>query len=185
MATEKHTEKTSPVPAVLVVLGVVGVSAFIAVTKVTASAEQAKLENQAIDIERGAKDLKLQQQGELVAPASWADKSKGTAVIPVDRAMSIVVKTLQANPAAATPAPPPPPEPAADAGDDASAADGEAGDAGAAATDAGAPALDAAAPVAPKPAPVAPDGNLQLAAHALPTRTNWRDRVANIAHQRR
>ncbi|MBE7483922.1 MAG: hypothetical protein HS104_28645 [Polyangiaceae bacterium] len=163
MATEKHTEKSSPVPAILVLLGVVGVGGFIAVTNFTASAEQAKLENQAIDIERGAKDLRLQQQGELVAPVSWADKGKGTAAIPVERAMSIVVKTLQANPAAATPAPPPPPEPAADAGDDASAADGEAGDAGetaadagAASTDAGAPAADAAAPVAPKPAPVAP-----------------------------
>ncbi len=163
MATEKHTEKTSPVPAILVVLGVVGLSGFIAVTKMTASSEQAKLDTQSIDIERGAKDLKLQQQGELVAPVSWAEKSKGTAAIPVDRAMAIVVKTLQQNPAAATPAPPPPPEPAADAGDDASATDSDAGDAGAeateagaAATDAGGSTADAAAPVAPKPPPVLP-----------------------------
>lgn len=155
MATEKHTEKSSPVPAILVLLGVVGVGGFIAVTNITASAEQAKLENQAIDVERGAKDLKLQQQGELVAPVSWADKGKGTAVIPVERAMAIVVKTLQANPAAATPAPPPPPEPATDAGDDAASADGGA-EATTEAADAGVPAKDGAAPEAPKPPPVAP-----------------------------
>lgn len=168
MATEKHDEKSSPVPAILVLAGLLGVGGFIAFTNMTESAAESKLANESVDIERPAKDLELQQQGELVAPVAWADKTKGTATIPVDRAMDIVVKTLQANPAAATPAPPPPPPVDADAGADGEAADGggdgaAADDDGAAASaDAAAAAADGAAhagdaaPPAPKPPPVAP-----------------------------
>jgi len=150
MASAKHEEKSSPVPAILVALGVVGVAGFIAFTNMTAGAEESKSANQAIDVERPAKDLRLQQQGELVAPAAWADKKKGIATVPVDRAMALVVKQLQDNPAAATPAPPPPPEPAQDADGGAEAA--AEGDAAAAATDGAAPE-PAPAPKAPTAAP--------------------------------
>lgn len=157
MATEKH-EKSSPLPAILILASVVGVGGFMAFTMFNSKNEALTLETQSIERQRTAKDLKLQQQGELVAPAAWADKAKGTATIPVDRAMTMVVKTLQQDPNAATPAPPPPP-PAADpdAGAEAAVTD----EAGAASSDAGAAEAEGGAPKppkppVPKPPPVAP-----------------------------
>ncbi len=80
----KHNAETNLVPAALVLLGVVGVGGFIAYTMSTEDAAAAALANQSVDLERPTKDITLQQQGELVAPAAWADKTKGTATVPID-----------------------------------------------------------------------------------------------------
>ena len=155
----KHNAETNLVPAALVLLGVVGVGGFIAYTMSTEDAAAAALANQSVDLERPTKDITLQQQGELVAPAAWADKTKGTATVPIDRAMQIVVKQLQDNPAAASPPTPAPKEPDADAGAEGDAA-AAADDGGAAATDGGeATAADGGAAAdaeAPKEQPKAP-----------------------------
>ncbi len=151
----KHNEQTSVVPAVLVLLGVVGVGASIAYTMSTTQAAETQLANQSIDLERATKDTTLQQQGELVAPASWSDKAKGTAALPVERAMAMVVKSLNDDPASATPPPPPPKVPDADAGADGAEVTAEGADGGEATTDAAETATDAAAPepTEEKPAP--------------------------------
>ncbi len=154
----KHNAESNLVPAALVLLGVVGVGGFIAYTVSTEDAAATALANQSVDLERPTQDITLQQQGELVAPAAWADKTKGTATVPIDRAMQIVVKTLQANPAAASPPPPPPKEPDADAGTEGDAA-AAADDGGETATDGGETATDAGATTdgeAPKEQPKAP-----------------------------
>ncbi|MBK7579205.1 MAG: hypothetical protein IPI67_03275 [Myxococcales bacterium] len=156
MATEKTKKQGSLVGAVVVAVGLVGVAGWLTATALAAHAADVKAGEASVDLERPAKDLKFQQQGELVAPVAWADKAKGTATVPVARAMDIVVKTLQENPAAATPAPPPPPEPAADADAGADAADGEgAPDAAPTTTDAATSDTDAGAPE-PKKLPLSP-----------------------------
>jgi hypothetical protein len=59
--------------------------------------------------------VKKAQHDELTAPPAWVDKEKGSVKVPIALAKQLVLKALQADPKAASPAPPPgfvmPPEP--------------------------------------------------------------------------
>lgn len=160
MATEKDRVNTGLLGAItaILVLSVLGVS--LAVMALVRSAEDEQVLIKSADAEKLKNETLGAQDTELTQPAGWADKAKGTATLPIDRAMGLVVEKIQANPEWATP-----PAPVVkDAGSDAETTDAET-DAGAedaaatatdAATDAGAqgetPAAPAAADAAQAPA---------------------------------
>jgi hypothetical protein len=144
MATEKDNVNVGLLGAIAVVLTLSVLVIALGVTALVRSSEDEQVAEKSLDMRKPYDEMKSQQQGDLAAAAAWADKGKGTASVPIDRAMELVVKGVQADPGSAT-APAPPPKPGADAGDDAAAAETDGGEAGTEATDAGAPDTDAAA----------------------------------------
>jgi len=169
MATEKDKINTGLLGAIAAVLTLSVVGIAFAVTALVRSAEDDQVVTKSADAAKPWAEATKLQNDDLTAPAAWADKGKGTASVPIDRAMAIVVEKIQQDPSWATPAPPPPPE---DAGTDDAAAEGadggtaddDAGEAGATGeTDAAtAPTGDAPEPKpegaqpAPAPVPAAP-----------------------------
>jgi hypothetical protein len=52
--------------------------------------------------ERPVRDMVATQTSELTQPAGWADKSKGTVKLPIDRAKQVLLEDLARDPNAAT-----------------------------------------------------------------------------------
>jgi hypothetical protein len=174
MSTEKDKVNTGLLGAIAAILTLSVIGVAFAVTALVRNSEDEQLAEKSAGAAQPAIDLKTQQETELTAATAWADKDKGTASVPIDRAMALVVDKIKANPEWATPAPPPPPE---DAGTDGEA---DASDAGAegdaettgADTDAGAETTaDAGAqPAAPEtPEPKKPPTTPAPKAPAPPT----------------
>jgi len=158
MSTEKDKVNTGLLGAIAAILTLSVIGVAFAVTALVRNSEDEQLAEKSAGAEQPAIDLKNQQETELTAAAAWSDKEKGTASVPIDRAMAIVVDKIKSNPEWATPAPPPPPE---DAGTDGEADGGDAGtegDAEATDTDAGAGTeMTGDAGVEPTPAPETPE----------------------------
>lgn len=165
MATEKDKVNVGLLGAITAVLALAVVGIAFAVTALVRNAQDEQVAEKSAEAERPAVELRQQQETELTSAAAWADKEKGTASVPIDRAMALVVDKIKANPDWATPAPPPPPEDAGAGDADAGDTDGGATDTdgGATDTDGGAAATtDAASPEAVPgdagaPTPAAPE----------------------------
>lgn len=136
MATEKDNVNVGLLGSIAAVLTLAVLVIAFGVTALVRSSEDEQVAEKSLEMRKPYDEMKSTQQADLSAAAAWADKSKGTASVPIDRAMALVVQGVQADPGSAT-APAPPPKAAADGGDEAAATDADGGDAGAETTDAG------------------------------------------------
>ena len=167
MATEKDRVNTGLLGTIMaiLVLSVAGIA--LAVTALVRSTADDQVALKSADADKAKNETLQAQDTELTQPAAWADKAKGTASIPIDRAMGLVVDKIRSNPEWATP-----PAPVVrDAGPDAETSDAEADtgaeDGGANATDAGAePAAADAAPAAPQATDAGPTPRVEAGAPA-------------------
>ena len=150
MSTEKDKVNTGLLGAIAAILTLSVIGIAFAVTALVRNSEDEQIAEKSVGAAQPVMDLSKQQESELTAPAAWADKAKGTASVPIDRAMALVVDKIKDNPEWATPAPPPK-DAGADGDDDAGDAGAE-GDAEATDTDAGAESTDdaGAAPTPPE-----------------------------------
>src|SRR5688572_4288389 len=124
MTTEADKPNTGALATICAVLFLSVLGIALAVTALVRTTEEDDLSKKSVGARVPFEEMVGNQRSELNQGFEWVNRDAGFASVPIDRAMAIVLKNIQANPESATP---PAPAGAADAGTDAEATSDDAG----------------------------------------------------------
>src|SRR5258706_4313346 len=123
MSTEADKPNTGALATICAVLFLSILGIALAVTALVRTTEEQDVGKKSLGARVPFDQLASNQRGELAKGFEWMNRDAGFASVPIDRAMALVLKSIQTDPESATPPAPPAPE----GGADAEATSGDAG----------------------------------------------------------